>query len=97
MKLYAKSPSIILLNIQSMNALTLSYIVTYHHRMVGVGRHLCASSPTHLLKQGRLEQVAQDLVHTGVEYLQRRRIHNLSGQPVPGLRHPQREEVLPHV
>ena len=27
----------------------------------------------------------------------RRRLHNLPGQPVPGLHHPQREEVLPHV
>jgi len=33
----------------------------------------------------------------GLEYLQRRRLHNLPGQPVSGLRHPQREEVLPHV
>jgi len=33
----------------------------------------------------------------GFEYLQRRRLHNLPGQPVPGLRHPQSEEVLPHV
>jgi len=27
----------------------------------------------------------------------RRTLHNLPGQPVPGLRHPQSEEVLPHV
>ena len=33
----------------------------------------------------------------GLEYLQRRRCHNIPGQPVPGLRHPQREEVLPRV
>ena len=33
----------------------------------------------------------------GLEYLQRRRLHNLPGQPVPGLCHPQREEVLPRV
>ena len=33
----------------------------------------------------------------GLEYLQRRRLHNLPGQPGPGLRHPQREEVLPHL
>ena len=33
----------------------------------------------------------------GLEYLQRRRLHNLPGQPGPGLRHPQREEVLPPV
>ena len=33
----------------------------------------------------------------GFEYLQRRRLHSLPGQPGPGLRHPQREEVLPRV
>ena len=33
----------------------------------------------------------------GLEYLQRRRLRNLPGQPVPVLRHPQREEILPHV
>jgi len=39
-----------------------------NHRMVGVGRDLCgASSPTLLLKQGHLEQVAQDLVQAGFE------------------------------
>jgi len=66
--------------------------------MVGVGRDLCgSSSPTSLLKQGRLQQAAKDPVQAGLEYLQRRRLHNLPGQPVPVLRHPQREEVLPHV
>ena len=65
--------------------------------MVGVGRDLCgSSSPTFLPKQGHLQQAAEDLVQAGHEYLQRRRLHNLPGQPVPGLRHPQRE-VLPHV
>ena len=69
-----------------------------NHRMVGIGRHLCGSpSPTLLLKQGHLQQAAQDCVQAGLEYLQRRRIHNLPGQPVPVLRHPQREEILPHV
>jgi len=63
-----------------------------------VGRYLWgSSSPTPLPKQGHLEQTAQDLVQAGFEYLQRRRIHNPSGQPVPVLHHPQREEVLPHV
>ena len=33
----------------------------------------------------------------GLEYLRRRRLHNLPGQPVSVLHHPQREEVLPHV
>jgi len=66
--------------------------------MVGVGRDLCgSSSPTPLPKEGHLQQAAQDLVQVGLEYLQRRRLHNLPGQPVAGLRHPQREEVLPHV
>ena len=66
--------------------------------MVGFRRDLCgSSSPTALPKQGHLEQVAQDLIQVGLEYLQRRRLHNLPGQPLPVLRHPQREEVLPHV
>jgi len=67
-------------------------------RMLGVGRDLCgSSSPTPLPKQGHLQQAAQDLVQAGLEYLQGRRIHSLPGQPVPVLRHPQREDVLPHV
>jgi len=65
--------------------------------MVGVGRDLCgASGSTPLSKQGHLEKVAQDLIQASFEYLQRRRIHNLPGQPVPVLRHPQ-SEVIPHV
>jgi len=69
-----------------------------NHGMVGVGRDLCgSSSPTSLLKQGHLQQAAQDLVQGDLEYLQRRRIHDLFGQLVPVLRHPQSEEVLPHV
>ena len=66
--------------------------------MVGVGRDLCgSSSPTLLPKQGHLQQAVEDLVQAGLEYLHRRRLHNLPGQPVPVLCHPQREEVLPHV
>ena len=66
--------------------------------MVGVGRALCGSpNPTPLPKQGHPAQAAQDRVQAGLEYLQRRRLHNLPGQPGPGLRHPQREDVLPHV
>jgi len=66
--------------------------------MFGVGRDLCgSSSPIPLPKQGHLQQAAQDLVQVGLEYLQRRRLHNLPGQPVPVLRHPHSEEVLPHV
>jgi len=66
--------------------------------MVGIGRDLCgSSSPTLLPKQGHLQQAAQDLAQAALEYLQRRRLHNLPGQTVPVLCHPQREEVLPHV
>ena len=40
------------------------------HRIVGVGRDLCgSSSPTLLLKQGHLQQAAQDPVQAGLEYL----------------------------
>ena len=46
-------------------------------------------------KQGHPEQGAQHRVQAGLEYLQRRRLHSLPGQPGPGLRHPQSEEVLP--
>ena len=68
------------------------------HRMVEVGSDLCgSSSPTLLPKQGHLQQAAQELVQAGLEYLQRRRLHNLPGQPVPVFHHPQREEILPHV
>lgn len=40
---------------------------------------------TPLLKQGPLEHVPQDQVQTGSEYLQGGRLHNIFGQPVPGL------------
>jgi len=55
--------------------------------MAGVGRDLCgSSSPTLLPKHDLLQQAAQDRVQAGLEYLQRGRLHNLPGQPVPGLR-----------
>ena len=66
--------------------------------MFGVGRDLCgSSSPTPLPKQDHLQQAAQDRVQAGLEYLQRRRLHNLSEQPIPVVHHPQSEEVLPHI
>ena len=58
-------------------------IISQSHSMVGVGRDICGSpSPTPLLKQGHLQQAAQDLVQAGLEYLKRRRIHILSRQHV---------------
>ena len=66
--------------------------------MFGVGKDLWRSaSSTPLPKQGHLQQAAQDLVQADFEYLQRRIIQNLPGQPVPLLYHPQSEEVLPRV
>jgi len=66
--------------------------------MVAVGRDLCgSSSPTPLPKQDHLQQAVEDLVQEGLEYLQRRRLYNLPGQPVPVLRHPQSEEILPQI
>ena len=80
------------------SASTLAVTASQNHRMFGVGRDLYgSSSPNPLPKQGHPEQAAQDLVQAGLEYLQRRRLYNLPGQPVPVLCHPQREEVLPHV
>ena len=56
------------------------------HRIVGVGRDHCgSSSPILLPKQGHLQQAAQDLVQAGLDYFQRRRLHNLPGQPVKPL------------
>jgi len=75
-----------------------SHKPSQNHGMFGVGRDLWRSSgPTSLPKQGHLQQAAQNHVQAGLEYLQRRRLHNLPGQPVPGLRHSQSEEVLPHI
>jgi len=72
------------------------YNTSQNHRAVGVGRDLCGSSSlASLPKQGYLEQVAQDLVQVGFEYLQRRRLHNLSGQPVPGETSPE-PSAFPH-
>ena len=61
------------------------------------GTSVGSATPIPLQKQGHLDQAAQDLVQVGFEYLQRRRLHNPSRQPVPVLRHPQREEVLPPI
>jgi len=58
---------------------------------------LWVTQPNPLTKQGHPQQAAQHLVQAGLEYLQRRRLHSLPGQPGPGVRHPQREEVLSRV
>ena len=66
--------------------------------MVGPGRDVRrTTSPTPLLKQVHLEQVAQDYVQVSFENLHGGRLHSPSGQPVPVLCQPQSKEVLPHV
>jgi len=67
---------------------SLGAVLSQNHRMVGVGRDLGgSSSPTLPPKQGHLQQAAGDFVQAGLEYLQRRRLHHLPGQPVPVLRY----------
>jgi len=50
-----------------------------------------------LCKAGPLQQATQAGIQADPEYLQRRRIHNLPGQPVPVLHHPHCEEVPLHI
>ena len=58
-------------------------------RKVEAGRDLWRSSyPIPLLREGHLEQVAQDRVQMAFKYLQGWRFHNFSGQPVLVLGHP---------
>ncbi|NWQ88140.1 HMDH reductase, partial [Burhinus bistriatus] len=52
------------------------YFIISYHRIVGVGRDLQrSSSPTPLPKRVHLEQVGQERIQAGFEYLQRRRLH----------------------
>ena len=48
-------------------------------------------------KAGSLDQAAQVGIQVGLKCLQRRRLHYISGQPVPVLCHPYCEEVLTHI
>jgi len=48
-------------------------------------------------REGSIQQATQVGAKAGLEYLQRRRIHNLPGQPIPVLCHPQCEEVPLHI
>uniref|UniRef100_A0A8C3JQL9 Pyridoxine-5'-phosphate oxidase n=1 Tax=Calidris pygmaea TaxID=425635 RepID=A0A8C3JQL9_9CHAR len=63
------------------------------HRMTWGGKGPLEIIPSNPLP----EQVPQERVQVGFECLQRRRLHHLPGQPLPGLCHPQSEEVPPHV
>ena len=48
-------------------------------------------------KAGYLQQAAWVGIQKGLEYLQRRTMHNPPGQPVPVLHHPHCEEVPLHI
>lgn len=66
-----------------------------NQKMFEVGKDLWPSScPSPLLKQGQLEQAAQDYVQMTFEYLQECRLHNLPDQSVPGFRHPYCKKVF---
>lgn len=59
-----------------------------NHRNVEAGKHLWRLfSPTALLKQSQLQQIAQDCVQLSSEYLHGWRLHNLSRQSVPWFNH----------
>lgn len=45
---------------------------------------------------GSLQQVTQESILVGLEYLQRR-LHSLCGQPAPVLRHPHSKEDFPQI
>lgn len=66
-------------------------------RVAVVGRDLWRSpSPTYLLMQVHLEQIAQVCTQAGFQYLQRR-LQNLSWQPVPVLCHSHSKQVFAHI
>lgn len=71
-----------------------SCFITQNQRMAEVGRHVWRlSSPSLLVKQGQLEQVAQGSVQSGFQYLQGLRLHSLSVQPAPEFNHPLSKNV----
>jgi len=49
------------------------------------------------LRSSALTRVSQESIQVDFEYLHRRRLHSLSGQPVPVLCHRHSEGVSPHV
>ena len=81
--------------------LEISDTKSQNQRISGVGRdHRRSLSPNPLSKQAlySIPIPIQVGIQAGLEYLQRRRLHNLSGQPNPVFHHPYlTEEVLPHV
>lgn len=67
-----------------------------NHSTVGARRDLWRSSPTPLAKAGSPTAARWDHSQPGLEYLKGRKLHNLSGQLVPVLCHPQNEDIFPY-
>jgi len=65
--------------------------ITESQGLEGTSRDHPVQSPA---KASTLQLVTQVGVQLGLEYLPRRRLHNLSGQPVPVLHHPYCIKVL---
>lgn len=63
--------------------------LSQNYSMVEVGSGLWKSSGLNsLLKQGHLQLIAQDHIQTEFEYLQKWRMHKLSGHPMLVVDHP---------
>jgi len=71
-------------------------VSSQNYRIIRVGRDFWRLSSPIPSKADSLHQVAQESVQVGFEYLQRRRLHKLSGQPVPLLCHPQ-SQLFSHI
>ena len=72
----------------------MNHKITELQRLEGTSRYHQVQPPC---KAGPLQQAAQGGIQAGLEHFQRRRIHNLPGQPVPELCHPYCEEVPSHI
>uniref|UniRef100_A0A8B9DDP6 Chromosome 16 open reading frame 72 n=1 Tax=Anser cygnoides TaxID=8845 RepID=A0A8B9DDP6_ANSCY len=78
---------------KSVNASSFALRITERPRWEGTSEDHPVQPP---VEQDPLEHLAQDGIQVGFEYLQRR-LHNLSGQPVPVLCHSPSKEVPPHI
>lgn len=72
-----------------------SYRVTAQLKLAGTSGDNLVQLPCS--EPGQLEQVAQDCVLSGSDYLRGWRSYNFSGQPVPLFYQPQRKKVSSYV
>lgn len=62
-----------------------------------MGNRFTESQSKPSAKAGALQQVIKAGVQTHLEYVHRRRLQNLSGQPISMLQHANHKEVLLHI